>query len=644
MTMYFSKSVLATAILTTSISQALVLAPNDGYMSNAQLSEHMRLLAEADERAWVETIGTSLAGQPIELLTLAGSKEAADQRPALLIAAGLDGRYLVGTETAVRIASIMLDEHAELLDSMTIYIIPRVNPDGAARNLESLTMGYAGNARSTDDDRDRAMGEDGAEDLNGDGFITQMRRLNPPIEDPPTHLADPDDPRLNIKPDTKDGQRASFTLYTEGLDNDGDGRINEDGFGLVDLDRNFMHRWPEYAVDAGRYPLSEPESLAIARFVLDHDHIVMALTLGRHDNLVNLPESKSKDITGRAPKGIDAKDVELYKHAGELFKEATGQDAAPKADIAGSFHAWLYAQRGIPSFATTVWARPEIEKREDETESSADESEVEETEAADDNSGLTPSGIGDISQETIDELMEAYTAATGEEVDESMIAMVTPEMVEGFAAQAGIEIRRIVEPEPEPAEDEKTDEKKGKKKDKKKSDDARWLEYFEQAGINGFVDWAPFDHPTLGPVEIGGFVPLAKINPPADLLDELAEKQTAFIVELMASRPQISIVGPEVNQLADGLYEVRIAIVNNGKMPTSTMYSQTSRSVRPIVIRLDADLERILAGQRVSRVWGIDAHGGRSEHRWIIRSDDIDNETIEIIDPRFGNQTIQIGN
>ncbi len=640
MAMYFQKSVFATAILTTASSASLGLAQNDGYMSNQALSDSINAIVDSSGHAAVETIGESLNVQPIQVITLAGSIPSADAQPAMLITAGIDGRYLVGTEVAIRLAKNILTDHRQLLDSMTIYIIPRVNPDGADRNLAPLTMGFAGNSRATDDDRDRASGEDGPEDLNGDGFITMMRRLNPPIEDMPTHLADPNDPRLNIKPDTKDGQRANFTLYTEGIDNDGDGQINEDGFGFVDLDRNFMHGWPEHAMDAGRYPLSEPESLAIAQFVLDHNNIVMALTLGRHDNLVNLPDSKSKDITGRAPKGIDAKDVELYKHAGELFKKATELKRAPKEDIAGSFHAWLYAQRGIPSFASTVWARPEVEKSEDENESAVDESEVEAVEMNADHSGLTPSGVGDIAQETIDELMEAYIAATGEEVDQSMIAMVTPEMVEGFAAQAGIKIQRIVEPEPEaePQQDKKEEKKKSK------SEDAKWLEYFEKAKIDGFVDWTPFDHPTLGPVEIGGFVPLSRINPPTDLLDELAEKQTAFVVALMASRPKISIVGPEVEQLADGLYEVRLAIVNDGEMPTSTAYSQTSKAIRPIVIRLSTDLDNILTGQRVSRVWGIDAHGGRAEQRWIIRSDNIKNETINIIDPRFGNRTIGIGN
>ncbi len=611
------------------------LAQLDGYMSNQTMGNTLRTLANGNNHAWVETIGQSLDGNPIHLITLAGSAASANEMPALLITAGIDGRHLVGTETATRIAQSILADHSEVLDSMTIYIIPRVNPDSATRNMNRISMGFAGNSRAIDDDRDRAIGEDGPDDLNGDGYITMMRRLNPPINDQPTHLVDPDNPRLNIEPDKKEAQRASFTLYPEGIDNDGDGQINEDGFGYVDLDQNFMHRWPEYETHSGKYPLSEPESMAIARFVLEHENIVMAMTLGRHDNLVNLPESKSKDITGKAPKGIDTKDVDLYKHAAELFKEATGQKTAPKEDIAGSFHAWLYAQRGIPSFATVVWTRPEIENAEGAEESidEADEEEIIET-------NLTPSGAGDISQETIDELIAAYEAQTGEAVDEAMMAMVTPDMIEGFAAQAGVVVQRVKAEEPE--QDALKEKKKGKKKEK--SNDAKWLEYFEHAGINGFVDWQAFDHPTLGAVEIGGFVPLSRMNPPADQLDGLAEQQTAFVLDLIDSRAQVSITGPEIKVLADGLYEIRIVLVNDGEMPATTAYSQAKHTTRPIVIRMSPDVEHIVTGQRISRVWGIDANGGRSEHHWIIRSDDINAETIEIIDPRFGNHTIKLGN
>ena len=251
--------------------------------------------------------------------------------------------------------------------------------------------------------------------------------------------------------------------------------------------------------------------------------------------------------------------------------------------------------------------------------------------------------MGDISQETLDELMEAYVAATGEEVDESMISMITPEMVEGFAAQAGIKIRRVTVADPETEVSSSDQAGKKKPKQKKLSDDAKWLKYFDEQGINGFVDWMPFSHPTLGDVEIGGFVPLARINPPADQLDNTSEKLTDFVVELMSTRPSVSIVGPEIKQLGSGLYEVRLSLVNDGKLPTTTAYSQSKRTIRPIVVRLSTDLDQIVTGQRVGRVWGIDPNGGRSDHRWIIRSDDMGSETIEIIDPRLGNHTIKLG-
>lgn len=617
------------------LSVSSVLAQPQGYMDNAALSERLKSIAQS-EHATLSTIGQSLGGQGIPLLTISGS-DTPHAQPALMIVGGLDAEYLVSTEVATRIAEVMLSEHAEMLRSTTIYIVPRANPDGAARNMRPLTMGHFGNARLVDEDRDRLLDEDQPDDLNGDGIITMMRRLEPTLDDAPTHLADPDDPRLNITPDAKDGQVASFTLYPEGFDNDSDGRINEDPFGSVDLNMNFMHMWPEHDPHAGRYPLSEPEAMALVKFMLEHDNIIAAVTLGKHDNLINQPDAKSKDITGRAPKGIDGDDAELFKQAGEWFKEATSMSSAEKTDAAGSFQSWVYAQRGLPSFAVNPWALPE-EKKDDQKKSAKPADEPE----ASDEPKLTPSPIGDISQETLDELAEAYTNMTGEQVDESMISQVTPQMIEQFAAQLGIEVRRV-KAEPEPLEE--TSEGKGgadKKPKKKLSDEAKWLAYFDEQGIDAFVEWEAFDHPTLGKVEIGGFKPGVKINPPADLLDELSQKHTAFLTRLLEAAPKVEVLGPEVKDLGGGLYEVRLTIVNNGELPTTTRYSRSTRSVKPTIIRLSADVDHIITGQRVDRVWGVDEHGGRSEHHWIFRSEDLSSETIEIIDPRFGNRTIEL--
>jgi len=39
----------------------------------------------------------------------------------------------------------------------------------------------------------------------------------------------------------------------------------------------------------------------------------------------------------------------------------------------------------------------------------------------------------------------------------------------------------------------------------------------EVLGGAGFVDWKEYDHPELGIVEIGGFMPFTDINPPAEI-------------------------------------------------------------------------------------------------------------------------------
>ncbi len=609
-------------------------AQPQGYMDQQALGSMLSSIAQSDH-ASLSSIGQSIGGQEIQLLTLSATNEP-NQQPALLIVGGIDGAYLSSTETAVRMAQRLLEDHADLLDRFTIYIVPRANPDGASRNMSSVNMGSVGNARLVDEDRDRLVDEDQADDLNDDGLITMMRRLEPTLDEVPTHLADPDDPRLNIVPDADENLRAVFTLYPEGLDNDNDGAINEDGFGSVDLNMNFMHMWPEHDPHAGRYPLSEPEAHALARFVLSQDNIVAAVTLGRHDNLANQPDSKAKDITGRSPKGIDAKDAPLYKQAGEWFKEATGRSQADQHESAGSFHAWLYAQRGLPSFAVQPWALPGDDESDNEKKAASQAAAPEPPAAP----GLTPSPVGDISMETLDELTEAYIAMTGEEPDASMMSQITPEMVEQYAAQAGIEVRRIKPSEPTESNPQPKDEKKPKKK---QSNEAKWLAYFESAGIDGFVDWQPYEHPTLGKVEIGGFVPGARINPPAALLDELAAKHTDFVLKVINAQPKIRIQGPEVRDMGGGFYEVRIAIINDGHMPTTTEFSRSTRGMKPAVIRLSSEVDRIITGQRVDRIWGIDADGGRSSHHWLIRTDDIDSETIEIIDPRFGNHTIQLG-
>ena len=123
-------------------------------------------------------------------------------------------------------------------------------------------------------------------------------------------------------------------------------------------------------------------------------------------------------------------------------------------------------------------------------------------------------------------------------------------------------------------------------------------------------------------------------------LDTLADKQTAFILELLKKQPRLSVKGPEVKKLAPGLYEIRLAIVNEGYLPTATAIARKARAVMPTVVRLSTPLDHVVAGERVGKSFGIGGSGERFSQHWIIRAEDGSEVTITILNPQLGDQII----
>lgn len=605
------------------------------YHTHAELSARVNRLAVDHPRLCaVHSIGTSREGRAIWVARLAGPGDVEpDRRPALLVVASLDGDHLVGSEVALGVAERLLTKAAdgdetvdELLNGATIYIVPRVNPDAVERYFDGPRLQRRRNMRPDDRDRDGVQDEDAPDDLNGDGLITMMRVFDPDKAD---MMPDGDEPRLDIKADPDKGQRALYTLYDEGLDDDGDGEYNEDPVGGVDLNMNFMHGYREHADGAGPHQVSEPESLALLRFVLGHQNIAVVLTYGRHDTLSETPDGKGTHPSG-APKSIAEKDVGLYKHLGERFREITGLEKVSGDGPDGSFFVWAYSQFGVPSLATPLWTRPEPKKEEkEEGEAKPAEggeaaagSDAGAAEGDDEGAGLTPSGIGDISMETIEEL-RAAAEARGFQVTDEMVAQLSPSQAEGFAKQMGIEIRRV-----KGAKGAGGGASKG---------DLAWLAYSDKERDGaGFVNWTEFDHPQLGKVEIGGWVPYFKVNPPPGELAGLADRQVEFILDLGSKLPAVSLSEPEVVRLAAGLYEIKSALVNDGYLPTGTAMAVRNRRARPYVVRLSVDDDRIVTGNRVNKIWSIPGSGGRAALRWIIRADDGAEITITVYSEKFG--------
>lgn len=570
--------VLPSAALAAVVVLGLAAPAPGGPASVEEIAGRLAEIA-AHPHCTLRSIGTSREGRDLPMLVLADDADAADRRPGLLVVAGLDGRRLADTGIALEVARSLLDASPALLEAVTIYVVPCANPDAAARSRATPGAPLAGTLDPVDDDRDGRRDEDPPRDIDGDGLVTMMRQLEPPLGEPPTHLPDPAEPRLMKTPDRDRGERATHRLFVEGLDGDGDGLIAEDGAGTTLLDRNFMHAWPEHQPDAGRYPLSEPEALALAQLVIARTNLVAAVVYGRHDTLVHPPDGKGRDVTGRAPRLADPDDVAFFAAIGTLYRETTGRDAAPTVDDDGSLHAWLIGQRGLPAFATTLWQRPTVDEADD-----ADEEGI----------------LIDVRAQDADD-------ATGVE-----LAVVLEETKSEDAPKEDLE----------PADAEA----------------AAWLALAEARGAS-FVPWRPFDHPTLGAVEIGGFAPLFREDAPEEDHAAIAAREAEFLVALAERRPRLEVIGPEMRRLADGLHEIRIAIRNDGGMPTMTRRARAARAAMPTLLRIDAEPERLLSGERIVRAWGVDA-GDRFETRWIIRGAD-DGVVIEIIDPRLGTTTLR---
>jgi Zinc carboxypeptidase len=231
--------------------------------------------------AKLESIGKSAQGRDMWLLTITNPGTGPElAKPAMYIDGNTHANEVQGAEAALYTADYLLKNYGtlprvtEMLDRSVFYILPMVNPDGR-------TLWFKGPSDQdfprtvmvpVDDDRDGLTDEDGYDDVDGDGYVTTMRKKVPMGQG--TYRQNPKDPR--ILDEVKPGELGDWIqLGKEGFDNDHDGRVNEDTVGYVDPNRTWGFSWePTYVQPgAGPYPLSIAETRAIALWALQHPNI-----------------------------------------------------------------------------------------------------------------------------------------------------------------------------------------------------------------------------------------------------------------------------------------------------------------------------------------------------------------------------------
>lgn len=253
------------------------------YHDYAQCTKLLKAMADAHaDRARLQTLGRSYGGREMWLLTITSFEQGDDRsKPAFWIGSAIHANEIQGTEVALYTAWYLLEMYGRnplitrLVDERTFYLVPMMSPDSRDAHMyrPNTTSSPRAGQRPVDDDRDGLVDEDGPDDVDGDGHITEMRVRDPNGRWKPH----PRYPHLLIR--AEDDERGEYRLLgTEGLDNDGDGRVNEDGDGYYDPNRDWPWRWQPRYVQRGayRYPFSIPENRMVAEFVMDHPNIAGA--------------------------------------------------------------------------------------------------------------------------------------------------------------------------------------------------------------------------------------------------------------------------------------------------------------------------------------------------------------------------------
>jgi len=608
------------------------------YASPDQVIRKVRRLASDHRGVKMHVLAQTPGGRQVVLLEIGSDRYDA---PAVLVLANPEGNQPSATQAALTLSETLVRDWTDL-NHIKWYIVPMVHPDGHARFFQTPSAENFGNERPVNDDMDDQTDEDGPQDLNGDGYITVMRQKHPEG----TWLAVQGGPLMK-KAERSKGEQGVYRLFPEGIDNDGDGLINEDGPGGVIVGHNFPHRFAYHTSTGGPWPASEEETRGLLRFAFDHPDVVMVLTLGRTNSLKTVPPSSQQAEAGgdkyKLPKqfaeamGLDPdteypiKDLvemareytgyqeltedmvlqflgvgaavnpnpgdlpywnEVSKRYNEFMKEAKldGKRLDPPDSPPGSVEEWAYYQYGVSSYSMDFWTLPVKEKE------------------SKDKKGDFPS------PDEIEKMSNEDFIALGEEkIDAFLKESGAPPQFKAVMVINALKSGMM-------------DTKRMAKmmRDNQKKEDTGGVDEADQALFDAdpsaFLEWTPYDHPTLGRVEIGGRRPWSLLAPSAEAADSLIQKQLPFVRELVKLLPRFVIEPVEVSRVRDGVYRVEAWVRNQGFLPYPTHHGVRCKRPVPMVMTLQGDGVLPLEGERRIVLGLLEGSGGSQKCSWLLRA------------------------
>ena len=305
------------------------------------------------------SIGKSFAGRDMMLMTINNPDTGPEMsKPAMFIEANVHGNEIQGGEVCLYTIWYLMENYGRidnitrLVNERVFYIMPTSNPDGRQYFMAGAGSGARSGHVPVDDDNDGLYDEDDVDDLNGNGVIEQIRKYVPSQGNMRKSALDP---RI-LEPCPPNETCDYAMLGQEGLDNDGDGRVNEDGPGSYDPNRNYPSDWQPDYIQGGSmdYPFQLPEARAINDFMVAHSNI--AGVQSYHNSGGMILRGPGAEWSGEYPRA----DVQMYDELGR-----NGERILPfyryiviwsgLYTVHGGFIDYTNDTLGVISFSNELW-------------------------------------------------------------------------------------------------------------------------------------------------------------------------------------------------------------------------------------------------------------------------------------------------
>jgi hypothetical protein len=321
------------------------------YGNNSQLMARIKALDQKDGMVTTSVIAKTKGKKDILVVTV--GKGDPDLKPGIAVVGGVRGSSMASVEIVMQVLEKLIRKDPSILSDITFYFFPDMTPDASEQYFARPQYEREENARPYDDDRDGLTDEDGYDDLNQDGLITLMRIKDP---DKGEYRIHPDNPAVLTTADIAKNQKGEYMIMLEGIDNDQDGKINEDLAGGVIFNKNFSCYYPYFEHGAGENAFSDEESLALARFLFDHWNIYTVISIGPENNLSEYSELKSNQIDPKVPSAVHEKDKPYFESAVTLYNNLVQlSDSAAVGPSGGDLLSWAYFHYNRFAFSTPAW-------------------------------------------------------------------------------------------------------------------------------------------------------------------------------------------------------------------------------------------------------------------------------------------------